>query len=145
MTRLSSTPRVVIKWFHSEGESEVVQARAVLAAHRDEVLTAYILDLGVYEFANVLLRSLKWSTEDAADQLDDLLVICGPPLVPAPAWHREAAGLAEAHRLSFYDAVFVATARAMRATLVSADKQLLAAGLAESPTACAQLLRLLPG
>jgi predicted nucleic acid-binding protein len=30
---------VVIKWFHAEGESEVVEARALLAAHRDEVLT----------------------------------------------------------------------------------------------------------
>jgi predicted nucleic acid-binding protein len=60
MTAVVVDTSVVIKWFHSEGESEVVQARAVLAAHRDEVLTAYILDLGVYEFANVLLRSLKW-------------------------------------------------------------------------------------
>ena len=145
MTAVVVDTSVVIKWFHAEGESEVREARAVLAAHRDEVLTAYILDLGVYELANVLLRSLKWSAEDTADQLDDLLVICGPPLVPAPAWHREAAGLAEAHRLSFYDAAFAAAARAMRATLVSADKQLLAAGLAESPAACAKRLRLLPG
>jgi predicted nucleic acid-binding protein len=129
---------VVLTWFHADGETEVVESRAVLAAHRDEVLTAHITELGVYELGNVLLRSLKWTAEDTADQLDDLLVICGPPLVLPPAWHRAAAALCQEHRLTFYDATFVAAARAMRTTLISSDRQLLAAGLAESPAAFAR-------
>jgi len=125
---------VVLKWFHSDGESEVSESRALLAAHRDEILTAHILDLSLYELGNVLLRALRWSARDTADQLDDLLVLCGPPLVPAPSWRRDAAELAANHRLSFYDATFAATARAMECPLISADHKLLSANLAESPT-----------
>jgi predicted nucleic acid-binding protein len=145
MTTVVVDTSVVVKWFHADGEHEVVESRALLAAHRDEVLTAYVLELGIYELANVLLRSLGWSAADTADQLEDLSVICGPALTPAPAWHRMAAALAEEHRLSFYDATFVAAARATESTLVSADKQLLSAGLAESPATCARRLGLLDG
>lgn len=124
---------VVLKWFHTENEAEVVESQAILAAHRDEVLAAHLLDLGLYELGNILLRSLKWSAEDTADQLDDLLVICGPTLTPAPEWRRDAALLAHEHGLTFYDAMSAAAARAMQAPLISMDRQLLAAGLAETP------------
>jgi predicted nucleic acid-binding protein len=134
---------VLLKWFHSSGEAEVIESRAVLAAHVDEVVTAHIVDLGVYELGNVLLRSLNWSADDVADQLDDLLVICGPPLVSTPSWLRVAAGVAEQHRLTYYDAMFVAAAHASEAVLISADRDLLAAGLAESPTEFTRRLGLL--
>jgi predicted nucleic acid-binding protein len=134
---------VVVKWFHAEGEAQVTEARALLAAHGDEALTAYVVDLGVYELGNVLLRALSWSAEDTADQLDDLAVICGPALVPAPSWHRAAARLAGEHKLTFYDATFVAAAQATNSTLVSMDKQLLATGLAESPAGFAQRIGLM--
>lgn len=124
---------VIVKWFHAENEAEVGESRAILAAHRDEILTAHILDLGIYEFADVLLRALHWSADDTADQIDDLMVICGPPLALAPQWRREAATLAHLHRLTFYDALFVAAARALGAPLISMDRQLLAADLAETP------------
>jgi predicted nucleic acid-binding protein len=124
---------VVVKWFHAENEAEVAESRAILAAHRDGVLTAHILDLGVYELGNVLLRALRWSAEAAADQIDDLIVICGQPLVPTPEWRRDATTLAHQHRLTFYDALFTAAARALGAQLVSMDHQLLAADLAETP------------
>jgi predicted nucleic acid-binding protein len=128
---------IVVKWFHADQETEVAESRAILAAHRDEILTAHILDPGVYEFGNVLLRALCWPAEDTADQIDDLLAICGPPLVPAPQWRRDAATLAYQHRLTFYDALFPAAAQALGATLISMDAQLLAAQLAETPAAFA--------
>ncbi|MGH3897744.1 MAG: type II toxin-antitoxin system VapC family toxin [Pseudonocardiaceae bacterium] len=118
---------VIVKWFHTENETEVDESRTILTAHRDEILTAHILDLGIYEFGNVLLRALHWSADDTADQIDDLLVICGPPLAPTPQWRRDAATLAHQHKLTFYDALFVAAARALDAPLVSMDRQLLAA------------------
>lgn len=49
----------------------------------------------------MLLRALHWSADDTADQVDDLLVICGPPLAPAPQWRRDAATLAHEHKLTF--------------------------------------------
>jgi predicted nucleic acid-binding protein len=135
---------VIVKWFHAENEAEVGESRAILAAHRDEILVAHILDLGVYEFGNVLLRALHWSAEDTADQIEDLLVICGPPLAPAPQWRRDAALLAHQHQVTFYDALFAAAARALDAPLISMDQQLLAADLAETPAAFASRVGLIP-
>lgn len=132
MTAFVVDTSVVIKWFHAEGESEVAESRALLAAHRDELVTAHVLDLGIYELGNVLLRSLRWAAADVADQIDDLLVICGPPLTAAPRWYRTAAQVGAEHSLSFNGAMFVAAAQHMQASLVSADRKLLAAGLAES-------------
>ncbi|MGH3979433.1 MAG: type II toxin-antitoxin system VapC family toxin [Pseudonocardiaceae bacterium] len=135
---------VVVKWFHTEDEAEVAESRAILAAHRDEILTAHVLDLGVYELGNVLIRALHWSADDTADQIDDLMVICGPPLAPPPQWRRDAAALAHKHRLTFYDALFAAAAGALGASLVSMDRQLLAADLAETPVTFASHVGLVP-
>lgn len=142
MTAVLVDTSVALKWFHEEGEADVPEARAVLAAHQDERITAYLLDLSLYELGNVLLRSLHWSAVDTADQLADLVAICGDPLVPDLSWHRDAASLAALHGLSYYDASFASAAAAIGAPLVSADKQLVAAGLAESPVALVRRLRL---
>jgi predicted nucleic acid-binding protein len=91
---------------------------------------------------NVLLRALRWPGPDVADQLEDLAIICGPPLAMAAEWLRRAAELGERHRLTFYDAAWAAAAEGLGIALVSADAQLLAAGLAESPAAVVQRLRL---
>ncbi|HUY96913.1 MAG TPA: type II toxin-antitoxin system VapC family toxin [Verrucomicrobiae bacterium] len=141
MTLLVETS-VLIKWFHSEGEAEVAEARAIRDAHQRGVLNARIIDLALYEVGNVLLTSLRWTASDVADQLDDLIEICGVPLVMASGWLREAASLGSTHGLTFYDAAWAAAAQALGVALVSADTKLLAAELAESPTATTQRLRL---
>ncbi len=133
---------VLIKWFHAEGESELGPARALRDAHVASRIDAHILDLALYEVGNVLARALRWPAGDVADQLDDLVAICGAPLLSSPHWLRDAAGLAVEHRLSFYDAAWAAAARGLGVTLVSADRQLLDAGLAESATAAARRLGL---
>ncbi|MHB8287876.1 MAG: PIN domain-containing protein [Acidimicrobiales bacterium] len=142
MTTLLVDTSVLIKWFHSEGESQVNAARALReAARRGEVETR-VIDLALYEMGNVLLRSLRWSGSDVADQLDDLVVICGSPLAVTADWLRDAAIVAAANDLTFYDACWAAAAQALRVSLVSADGQLLDAGLAESPQAVSLRLRL---
>lgn len=144
MTRLLIDTSVLMKWFHSEGESEVLQARALRAAHVTGELDAHVLDLAAYEVGNVLTRALGWSAADVADQLDDLVAVVGPPLVTTQVWLRRAATLAEVNRLSFYDASWAAAAIELGIPLVTADRRLLAAGLAESATEVATRLRLLP-
>jgi predicted nucleic acid-binding protein len=119
---------VVLKWFHEEGEQEVEQARALLAAHRGGLLTTWILELTFYELGNILVRSLGWRATDVADQLDDLRAIC-PVLDPAADALRRAAELAETHALTFYDALYAATAQLHGAALATADERLLASGL----------------
>lgn len=140
--RLLIDTSVLIKWFHDAGESEVVEARAIRDAHVRGELDAHVLDLAIYEIGNVLARTLKWTAGDVGDQLGDLLDIVGPPLVMSPACMREAAVLAERHGLSFYDASWAATSSALQIPLVSADRRLLAAGLAEPASAVVDRLNL---
>ncbi|MCL4446288.1 MAG: type II toxin-antitoxin system VapC family toxin [Actinobacteria bacterium] len=142
MTTLLVDTSVLVKWFHSEGEGEVAEARAIRDANRRGDLDAHIIDLALYEVGNVLLRALRWAASDVADQLEDLIEICGGPLVMAPGWVREAAVLGSAHQLTFYDAAWAAAAQALGVSLVSADSRLVAAGLAESPTAIVKRLGL---
>ncbi|MGH3104509.1 MAG: type II toxin-antitoxin system VapC family toxin [Gaiellaceae bacterium] len=132
MTDVVCDASIVLKWFHDEGEQEVEEARRLLAAHRSGQLTALILDLTFYEVGNVLLRALRWPAADVAAQLDDVRSICAV-LAPGADELRLAAQLAEAHALTFYDAVYAAAAHSRGAALVTADKALLDAGAGESP------------
>jgi predicted nucleic acid-binding protein len=144
MTRLLIDSSVLVKWFHDEGETDVAESRAILAAHaRDEVRT-HVIDLASYEVGNVLVRALGWRATDAADQLDDLLDITGTPLSLTPRLLRDAAALAVEHSLSFYDAAWAATAAGLGISLVSSDRRLQHAGLAESPPDVVSRLRLSP-
>lgn len=142
MTRLLIDTSVLIKWFHSDGENEVPQARALRSAHTNGQLDVHVLDLAHYELGNVLIRALGWTAGDVADQLDDLTTILGPPLVTTAPWFRRAAELAHTHALSFYDAAWAAAAHELAVPLVSADRKLVAAGLAQTPTDIATRLSL---
>jgi len=133
---------VLIKWFHSAGEGELAEARALRDAHLSGRLEVHMLDLAVYEVGNVLSRALRWSADDVAAQLDDLLTICGTPIVIQPEWLRAAATLAAEHGLTFYDAAWAATARGLSIPLVSADRALITSGLALSPSAAVERLGL---
>jgi hypothetical protein len=127
------------KWLHEEGESEVREARALRNAHVKGELDAHILDLAVTRSATCfsahctgqpMTLPTSWKT-------------CKSSLARRLRWHQLAdiaANLGHTHGLSFYDACWAATA--LQIPLISADRQLLAAGLAESPTAITTRLRL---
>ncbi|MHB1487693.1 MAG: type II toxin-antitoxin system VapC family toxin [Acidimicrobiales bacterium] len=142
MTTLLVDTSVLIKWFHGEGESELAEARAIRDGTKRGDVQTCVIDLALYEMGNVLLRALGWNASDVADQLDDLVVICGAPLAMAPEWLRRAAAIGATHQLTFYDAAWAAAAEALGISLVSADAQLLASGLGEPPGAVAHRLRL---
>jgi predicted nucleic acid-binding protein len=142
VTRLLVDTSVLIKWFHNEGENEVQEARALRTAHANGQLDVHVLDLVYYELGNVLIRALGWTADDVADQLDDLTTILGPPLVMTGRWLRQAAEFAHTHALSFYDAAWAAAAHELAIPLASADRKLLAAGLAQTPAEIATRLSL---
>lgn len=144
MTHLLIDTSVLIKWFHAAGETELAESRALRAAHISGLVEAHMLDLGIYEIGNVLGRTLRWQPDDVADQIEDLQAILGAPILMTRAWLRRAAHLADRHSLTFYDACWAAAAEQLKATLVSSDRQLVAAGLAESPTSTVARLRLAP-
>ncbi len=125
---------VLVKWFHEDGESEVAEARMLRDAHLAEHIQAVVLDLAFYEVGNVMVRAIGRSSAETAAQLDDLELIVGPPVTVDGAARRDATEFAVAHRLSFYDACWTAAARHHDMTLVSADRRLIASGLAESAT-----------
>jgi predicted nucleic acid-binding protein len=142
VTTLLVDTSVLVKWFHSEGESELDEARAIRDATKQGEVQARVIDLALYEMGNVLLRALAWNSSDVADQLEDLVVICGAPLAMASAWFRRAAAIGASHGITFYDASWAAAAEALGVPLVSADARLLDAGLAESPRSVVHRLRL---
>ena len=144
MSRLLVDTSVLIKWFHTEGEAELSEARALRSAHVNGAVDVHMIDLALYEIGNVLLRALSWNPVEVADQLDDLLAIVGPPLLILPVWLRRAALLAYQHNLSFYDASWAAAAAELKVPLVSADRKLQGADLAESPTQACIRLQLSP-
>jgi predicted nucleic acid-binding protein len=130
---------VVLKWLHDEGEPDVEDARRLLAGHRSGAITAWVLDLTLYELGNVLLRGLAWPAAEVADQLDDVRAICSV-VAPGAGELRLAAQVAETHALTFSDAAYAAAAQSRGWALATADKALLASGAGESPDAIATRL-----
>lgn len=94
------------------------------------------LDLTVYEVANVAVH--RWRDREQADRLCTLIfVACGDRLIRvSPELSSVASEVATAHRITAYDAAYVAAARRHRLTLVSTDiADLVGSGLAIDPAA----------
>jgi predicted nucleic acid-binding protein len=128
-----SDANVVLKWFHAEGEQEVVEARALLNAHKERAVALSVLDLTAYEVGNALLRGgANASGEQVGTVLSALAEIC-PAIGPTPEEMRLAAQLAERHDLTLYDAAYGAVARSRDASLATLDRGLLAASLGVRP------------
>lgn len=133
---------VALKWFHSVDESEVAEARALLARHLEGELAGMSLDLMPYEIGNALSRRglLPAAVGTVLGRLRDSL----PLIAPTGDELRLAAHLAARHRLSFYDASYAAVTRSVPdRVLVTADAALVRAGLGVTATeALAELGRI---
>ncbi len=134
MTDVLCDTSVVVKWFHEPGEAELAPSRAILESHTAGTLTALVLDLTLYELGNVAARSLNLPGNRVAAILDRLELICDEGLRLSSTARRDAAELAAAHRLTFYDAAYWAVARERGIALVTADAELLKVGAGSSPT-----------
>ncbi len=142
MTAVVCDASVVLKWFNRRGEEEVDAARAIVQAHIAGSLRAHVLDLTYYEVGNAALRSLRWSGERAEQMLDELEELCGAGIPVAGGVRGTATRLAAVHGLTLYDASYWAVALAGDCMLVTADRQLIAAGAGLSPRAAAAALGL---
>ncbi len=132
---------VLLKWFHREGEDDIEEAEWHLHAHREAVIQAHVLDLGLYELGNVMVRALNRTTMQTRAVLEATLALCGPPLTLSDSSFTTAAQIAVEDALTFYDAAFAAAAREHECTLISADRRLLATGHAITLTQSMQRLR----
>lgn len=125
---------VVLKWFHSDGEEDVVEARALLDAHKARTAAIVVLDLTAYEVGNALLRGRARAVHaQVVAVLEALRDICPVVHLGGDDW-RIATELAERHDLTLYDAAYAAVARSRGATLVTLDTALLGAGLGKRPS-----------
>ena len=130
-----SDASVALKWFHAEGEEEVEPARALLEHYARQTIRLVVLDQTPYEVGNALLRGrARVAADRVAVVLDALADIC-PQVTPTKIDLREAAVLAERHRLTLYDAAYAAVARARGSELVTLDEALLESGLGRRPSA----------
>lgn len=126
-----STPVVVdssvaVKWFTEPSERGAAEAFALLDKHRDRELMLVAPTHLRLEVLNALRFSGLTADERMAVSRD--LEDFGLEWVETSAGvASEAAGVALAHSLTIYDAVFVAVALALDAELVTADRAILRA------------------
>ena len=99
------------------------------------------LDLTLYEVANAI--GVKQGDAHEANRVNHLLVkCCRDRVLPVEAELLDSAlQVAAEHRLTVYDAAYVAAARRNGMTLVSADiRDLVSKGLAIEPNDCLKVL-----
>jgi predicted nucleic acid-binding protein len=127
-----SDASVVLKWFHSEGEEQVEEARELLARFRERQIGLSVLDLTMYEVGNALLRG-RGVTADAVNVVLASLGELIPRWVLRPQEWSRAAILAEMHGLTMYDAAYGAVAERRGALLATMDTRLIEVGLGARP------------
>ncbi len=117
---------VALKWFLPvEREPDGELARSAIGR-----LAMRTTELALHEAGNVLTLHSGWPAAEVATALDLLVEICGDPLALTPEDRGMAAELALTHRLTFYDASYLAIASRTGRRLLSADSDLTDPGLA---------------
>jgi predicted nucleic acid-binding protein len=117
---------IALKWFlpvDREPDGELARTAIGHLAMRTTTLA-------VYEVGNILTRHSGWTASRIATGLGVLEEICGDPIELVPEDRHPAARLALEHKLTFYDASYVAIAHRTGRRLLSADRDLIAPRLA---------------
>ncbi|MBI3333587.1 MAG: type II toxin-antitoxin system VapC family toxin [Candidatus Omnitrophica bacterium] len=113
---------VLLKWFIQEPES--VQALGYRTRLLEQEVAVACPDLALYEVGNVLRHKRGVPERALAEALSDLLRIQMDIFTPTEALLHRAAHLSYFRQMTYYDALYVALAQQLRATLVSADFKL---------------------
>jgi predicted nucleic acid-binding protein len=117
---------VAVKWFLPvEREPEGQLAREAVGQ-----LAMRTTSLAFFEVGNVLTAHSSWTGEKVGAALRLLREICGEPLDLTAEDYGATAELARAHKLTFYDASYVAIANRIGREVLSADSDLIKPGLA---------------
>ncbi len=120
MTELVLDASVVLKWFHSQDEPNVEQARSVRAQFETGALSAFAPSLLWLEVVNVAARRWKWGKpqlEELATTLPNLgFELFEPALSAVARW--------TATGLTAYDAAYVAIAEQTGAKLLTDDEEI---------------------
>lgn len=131
MSGLLLDSSVWLAWARPDGEPDHPHARAIVERRARHDLRLYLLDLTLYEVANVVLRGWGRSANDAEGLVEACRAVASAPAIaPDGGERRQAVELAERHALTVYDASYAAVAERRGLVLVSGDRELQRAGLA---------------
>ncbi len=115
---------VLIKWFKTQSEGLIPEARALLKEVTDRPLQVHVPALLLYEVGNILLQKTRLAAaalDTALGQLEALPFTIAPPATPLL---RRAAHLGREFGLTFYDASFLALAVELDCPFITADQRL---------------------
>jgi predicted nucleic acid-binding protein len=114
---------VILKWFR-QGQILSDQALSLRDAYLDGRITVTLPALVAYELANVLRYKNDLAIGQVQAAVGSLFDMGLDWVPPSSDTLRRAVEMARAYETTVYDALFVATAEALNATFVTADKQL---------------------
>ncbi len=111
---------VILKWVLPRAEEpNWGQARVILEAFVSGEIELAVPSLWFFEVGNTLARRL--GRRPGGQLLEGLLDLEIPVVPPETGWWSGAVSLVEDHGVTFYDAAYLAVARKVEGTLVTAD------------------------
>lgn len=125
MAPLVTDTSVVLKWFRQE-EILAEDALDILRAYLNGRYRIVVPSLLAYEVANVLRYKSELTTTHLETAIRDLFDLGLEWREPSVAVMRRAVAIAREYDASIYAATFAALAESQHATLVTADKRLVA-------------------
>lgn len=114
---------VILKWFR-QGEILSDQALSLRDAYLDGRIPVTLPALVAYELANVLRYKNDLAIDQVQAAVGSLIDMGLDWIPPSSDTLRRAVEMARAYETTVYDATFAATAEALNATFVTADKRL---------------------
>lgn len=111
---------IAVKWFFND-EPLVVEAKSVLADLVEKPKRFMVPVLFFIEVSAVLIKKTKWDskfTRKALTHIYDLGIVAIPF---GKKLHDEAIGIVHDYKISFYDAIYVSTAKAFNGKWLTAD------------------------
>lgn len=111
---------IAVKWFFND-EPLAVDAKNVLADLIEKPKNFIVPMLFFIEVSAVLIKKTKWDskfTERALTHIYDLGIVTIPF---GKTLHDEAISIAHDYKISFYDAIYVSTAKAFNGRWLTAD------------------------
>jgi predicted nucleic acid-binding protein len=126
---------VAAKWFLLDEEPFKDRAMQLLAQSQEGKVDFVIPDLFWAELGNVLYKAVRQGRSSAPDAEESLrrARYLALPTFPSEELAVSAFVIAQKHKRSFYDSIYVALAVAKNATLVTADEKLANATAAYLP------------
>lgn len=116
---------VVIKWFKTKEEKNVLRARSYLRSLKDNKLTISVPDLIYYEIANIARGDRFYQNDFWEESLVSLFSLDWDLHVPDKEFCLDTLSLAKEISVSAYDATYLVLAKRLNTVLVTEDKELL--------------------